>query len=558
MTDQRAISEVVSRPPATALSPLKHRVFRAFWAASLISNLGGYIQSVGAAWLMTSIAPAAGTVALVNSATTLPILLLAILAGAFADIHDRRLVMLAAQSLMLLASVALAFVTWAGWITPGSLLGLTALIGCGAAMNAPAWQASVGEQVPRADLSGAVALNSLQANVARSVGPAIGGAVVALAGPAAAFLLNAGSYFALLIVLLRWKRDMPARLLPPERLGSAVRTGLQYVWNSPSVLGLLIRALTFGVSGSAVWALMPLLARDGLGQGASVYGFLLAAFGVGAVLGAASNTVLRHRLGDETMIRSGLIGFAAAVAVAGFTPGLELTLAALLATGFSWVTVVATLNINVQMAAPRWVVGRAMSLFQMATFGGMALGSWVFGKTAEHWGLEMALCSSAAAVVSTLALAARWPLSRAPALEDFDPARPALTPVVADPFNPGRDAVVVTVEYDIPRDSIDLFLSLMVDKRQIRQRNGARRWRLLQDAARPELWLERFQSPSWTEHLRQRHRMTQAELAVEMHIRTLHQGAEPPVVRRLMERALEPWAIGAPPPVPTPGDPTAP
>jgi len=523
---------------AATIAPLRRPLFLAFWSASMASNLGSYVQSVGAAWLMTSIAPSASFVALVNSATTLPILLLALIAGAVADVYDRRLVMLAAQTLMLCASAALAAMTYAGMLTPWLLLGMTALIGCGTAMNAPAWQASVGEQVPREDLAGAVALNSLQANVARSFGPAIGGAIVAVAGPPAAFLMNAVSYVGLIVVLLRWRREVGVRSLPPERLRAAMWTGIQYVRHSPAIRPTLSRALFFGVASSAIWALMPLLARDGLNQGASGYGFLLASFGFGAVIGALSNTSLRARLGDERAVRIATVGFAVSVALAGGAFGLIATAAALVVNGLSWVIVVSTLNINVQMAAPRWVVGRAMSLFQMLTFGGMAVGSWVYGQIAEQAGLGVSLVASAVAVLATLIPAQRWRLQPIPAAEmEVDTSRPATAPTVAASFDIGSDPVVITVEYRIPAASTPAFLELMLKKREVRRRNGARRWRILQDVAQPELWMERFESPSWTEHLRQRYRMTRADLDIEAAIRVFHSGPEQPQVRRLMQRS---------------------
>lgn len=521
----------------TTLAPLRRPLFRAFWTASMASNLGSYVQSVGAAWLMTSIAPSASFVALVNSATTLPILLLALVAGAVADVYDRRLVMIGSQGVMLCASVALAVMAYVGVMSPWLLLGMTALIGCGTAMNAPAWQASVGEQVPREDLAGAVALNSLQANVARSLGPAIGGVVVAVAGASAAFLLNALSYLGLIAVLIGWKRDQGVRTLPPERLHAAMGAGVQYVRHSPIIRPTLSRALLFGVTASAIWALMPLLAKDGLGQGASGYGLLLAAFGLGSVLGALSNTVLRQRFGDELVVRAGTVGFALSVALAGGTLGLPPTLAALLVTGFCWVVVVATLNINVQLAAPKWVVGRAMSLFQMATFGGMAIGSWAYGAIAEAQGVGVSLWVSAAAVFLTLAFAGRWRLKPIPPTGfDLDTFRPTVTPSVAASVVIGADPMVLSVEYRISETNTPLFLKLMLQKSEVRRRNGARRWRLLQDVADPELWMERFESASWTEHIRQRHRMTRADLEIEARIRELHEGLAPPVVRRLMQR----------------------
>src|SRR4051794_25200280 len=258
-------SESMSSPGSwrsSTLAPFRHGIFLAIWTASLVSNFGSLIQGVGASWLMTSIAPSADMVALGQAASSLPIMLFSLLAGATADVWDRRLVMLVAQVAMLLISAALSALAYFGLVTPWLLLGLTFLLGCGAALYGPAWQPSVGEQVPRHVLPAAIALNSLGFNIARTVGPAIGGIVVAAAGAQAAFLLNALSYIGLIIVLLTWKRPVTPDPLPPETVGAAMRAGLRYVRLSPAIRTVLVRSLAFGLCGSAVWALMPLIARD--------------------------------------------------------------------------------------------------------------------------------------------------------------------------------------------------------------------------------------------------------------------------------------------------------
>ncbi|HUH10840.1 MAG TPA: MFS transporter, partial [Brevundimonas sp.] len=267
-------------PRRSALAPLQHPVFRAVWITSLVTNFGGLIQSVGAAWMMTSIA-SAQMVALVQASVTLPIMLLSLAAGALADTVDRRKIMLAAQTFMLLVSASLAVMTWMGLITPWVLLGFTFLIGCGVAFNGPAWQASVGDMVPREDLAGAVTINSMGFNMARSVGPAIGGVIVAAAGAAAAFAVNAFSYIGLLIVQFRWKPERPRQTLPREGLVAAMAGGLRYAALSPRVTAVLLRAVVFGVGASAVQALMPVVARES-GGGPLAFGLLLGAFGVGA------------------------------------------------------------------------------------------------------------------------------------------------------------------------------------------------------------------------------------------------------------------------------------
>lgn len=318
-----------------------------------MSNFGGLIQSVGAAWMMTSLSASPLLIALVPAATTLPIMLLSLWAGAVADNLDRRMVMIGCQLAMLIVSAALAITAWAGMITPWLLLAFTFALGCATAINGPAWQASVGDMVPRAILPSAVAMNSMGFNLARSVGPALGGVIVATAGAAAAFLTNALTYIALLAVLFRWRPDLPAKLLPRERLGVAMRAGVRYVAMSPKIQLVLLRAGVFGIGASAVSALMPLVARNILGGGALTFGVTSGAFGIGAVIGALSTRRLRTRYSVETIVRTAALTLALGTAITGASGWLALALLGYLLAGFGWVTALATFNVSVQMSAPR-------------------------------------------------------------------------------------------------------------------------------------------------------------------------------------------------------------
>ena len=368
---------------ATTLAPFRSRIFLAIWAASLVSNFGSLIQAVGASWLMTSIAPSPDMVALVQASTALPILLLSLPAGAIADIWDRRFIMLIAQGTMLTVSVVLAVAAYFGHITPWTLLSLTFLLGCGSALYGPAWQSSVGEQVPRHEVPAAVSLNSLAFNIARTAGPAIGGVIVATAGPPAAFFVNAVTYVGLIIVLIAWRRKMPARTCPQKACRWRCRQVLRYVALSPAIRAVLVHGFFFGLMGSAIWALMPLIARDLLGGGALIYGTLFGAFGVGAVIGALLAAVIRQRLSNHAIITLSSIAFGLMAVGVALSHQVALTMALLLVSGMAWVLALSTLNITVQISSPRWVVGRALAIYQMITFGGLAVGSWLFGELAE-------------------------------------------------------------------------------------------------------------------------------------------------------------------------------
>lgn len=520
---------------ASTLSPLRHPVFRSVWIASMASNFGGMIQSVGASWLMTSIATSAEMVALVQASVTLPIMLLSLAAGAVADNLDRRRMMLGAQLFMLLVSVALAVTAWWGLITPWLLLSFTFLIGCGTAFNGPAWQASVGDMVPRSDLPGAVALNSMGFNIARSLGPAVGGAIVAAASAAAAFAVNAVSYVGLIAVLTRWRPESAPRTLPRETLGVAMAAGVRYVAMSPAIRVVLGRSAVFGIGASAIPALMPLVARDMVGGGPLTYGLLLGSFGFGAVGGAFGSARLRQALSPEAIVRWSCIGFAVAAALAGISPYLPATMTVLLLAGAAWVQALSTFNVTVQLNSPRWVVARALSLYQMAAFGGMAAGSWIWGITAESRSIETALLAAAGVLLACAALGFRLPLVPADDL-NLDPLRAWTAPETAVQVEQRSGPVVVTIEYRIRQENVAAFLTAMAERRRIRRRDGARNWTLLRDLADPAVWIERFHTPTWLDYIRHNNRITQADAVVADRIRALHCGPEPPRVRRMVER----------------------
>jgi MFS family permease len=530
------------RPPG----PFSIPIFRMVWIASLGSNLGGLIQSVGASWMMTSLASSPAMVALVQSSTTLPIMLLSLWAGAVADNLDRRLVMLWAQVLMLAVSVALSLFAWYGLLTPWLLLGFTFLIGCGTALNGPAWQASVGDMVPRPALPGAVAMNAMGFNIARSAGPAIGGAIVAVAGAAAAFLVNAVSYLGLIAVLARWRPARPARALPRENLGAAMNAGVRYVAMSPNLRTIISRAGLFGFASSAVPALMPLVARDLVTGGPLSYGALLGSFGVGAVIGALNSGRLRERLSTEWTVRLATVTISIGAAVAGVSTWLPLTLAALLLAGAGWVVALSTLNMSVQMAAPRWVVARAVAIYQMSAFGGMAVGSWIFGEIAGLHGITVSLLLAAFSQLLGMLPGFLRPLPEVRDL-NMDLLNLWSEPEIAVSIEPRSGPIVVTIEYRIAEQVIVDFLTAMNERRRIRVRDGARHWTLMRDLGEADLWVERYHVATWLDYMRHNLRRTHADADNFAIIRDLHTGPEAPRVHRMIERqtASLPFALTA-------------
>lgn len=512
----------------------------------MASNFGTLIQSVGAAWLMTSLSSSPQQVALVQASVSLPIMLFSLLAGAIADNFDRRRVMLGAQGFMLVVSVALTVCAWADVLTPWLLLGFTFLIGCGTALNNPAWQASVGDMVPRAALPNAVALNSMGFNIARSLGPAVGGMIVAAGGAAAAFLANAVSYVGLIAVLARWQPRIAPRTLPRERVGIAMAAGLRYVAMSPKIRVIMLRAALFGLAASAVPALMPLVARDLVTGGPLVYGGLLGAFGIGAVIGALASGRLRRRLSTEWIVRVASVGLAAGAALIAASTTLLITIPALMLAGAGWVLALSTFNVTVQLAVPRWVVARALALYQMSAFGGLAAGAWSFGLVAEHHGVALALVAAAATQATGALLGFVLPLAP---LEDrdLDPLDRWTEPETAVPIEPRTGPVVITIEHRIAEADIPAFLNVMNERRRISRRDGARGWTLLRDLEDPELWIERYHVPTWLDYVRNNQRRTHDDLQNAERLRALRLDRGAPRVHRMIERQT-----GSPPSARTP------
>jgi hypothetical protein len=392
--------------------------------------------------------------------------------------------------------------------------------------------------VPRDDLPSAVALNSMGFNVARSTGPAVGGLIVAAFGAAAAFAVNAASYLGLLFVLVRWRSPKRRERLQRETLGRAMAAGVRYVALSPAILTVLARSLVFGLGASAIPALMPLVARDLVAGGPLTFGLLLGAFGVGAVVGAYFSSGLRQRLSTELFVRLALLALAAASAATASSSSVVLTMAALFVGGAGWVLALSTFNVTVQMASPRWVVGRTLALYQMSAFGGMALGSWLWGYVTEDAGVGVALLASAGVSLVCLAMGTRFPLPAARKL-DLEPLGRWREPMLALPIEGRSGPVVTTIEYRIAEEQLPEFLDIMVERRRIRRRDGARHWLLLRDLEKPETWIERYDTPTWTENVRHNERATKADAEVGDRLRALNGGDERPRVHRMIARDLD-------------------
>lgn len=523
----------------SSLAPFQHATFRALWTATLASNLGGLVQAVGAAWLMTSISDSDDMVALVQAATTLPIMIFSLAAGALADNFHRRNIMLTAQIMMMLVSAALAVFAIAGLVSPWLLLTFTFFIGCGTALHNPSWQASMGDIVPREDLPEAVTLNSMSYNLMRSVGPAIGGLIVATAGAASAFALNAISYIPLILALVRWKPQRVPRSLPREAFGSAISAGLRYIAMSPNLLKVLFRGFIFGAGAISILALLPLVARDLVQGGALTYGVLLGSFGSGAIGGALINARLRERWRNETIARASFLVYALSAILLALSRDMWLSCLVLLPAGACWVLTLSLLNVTVQLSTPRWVVGRALAIYQTATFGGMASGSWLWGVIADAQGANQSLVASGIVLILGAIIGLRYALPEFGTL-NLDPLGRFHEPELRLDLTSRSGPIMIMQEYEIAQEDIRTFLSTMSHRRRIRIRDGARQWALLRDLENPRIWTESYHVPTWVEYVRHHQRRTYADAEIFDRLLTLHRGNEAPRVRRMIERQTVP------------------
>jgi MFS family permease len=524
----------------TALLPLRHPAFRLLWLANLCSNTGMWMQNTGAGWLMTSLAPSPFMVSMVQVASLLPVFLFALPAGALADIVDRRHYLIAAQTWMAVAGALLALLAWTGNLGAWGLVALTFAIGTGTALNSPAWAATTPETVPRQDLASAIVLNGIGFNLTRAVGPAIGGFTVAAAGAEATFALNALSFLVVIGALLAWQREAPRASLPKEHFLSAIRAGIGFTRASPVLRATMLRGFVFFLFAAAVWGLLPLLVRQQLRLGPEWFGLMLTAMGIGAVTAGFVLPALRSRLDRNGTVTAASVIAGVALILLGQAHHWAVGLLAMLLYGVAWITGASTLQASAQLAVPGWVRARAIGIYQLATFGALAIGAALGGWGGEALGLDVALGVSGLLCALGGLLVRRFsiepppaPAARpgpGPAMPQPDPVAPALAAMLND--DSGR--VLEVVRYQIDPGDRDTFLAAMAECRRVRQRSGALGWRLLEDIAYPERWVELWVVESWTEHLREAGRMTEGDIAVLTRAAAMHRGTAPPEAARYL------------------------
>jgi MFS family permease len=514
-------------------SPLRHGRFRLFYIGSVGTALGYTMQATVAAWLMATLTPSALMVALVQTASTAPSLLLGLFAGALADIVDRRRVVLLTQILLLAATLILGFATIAGVIGPISLLALTFVIGVGFTFYIPAQQALVNDLVPRTELPRAVTLAAVAFNVARAVGPALAGAIAAWLGSGSALLASALFFVWMIVALRGWPHT--ARAIPgvPETLLSGVKSGLRYLRHSPPLRAFVIRNLTFTVCASALWALLPVIARDQLGLGAGGFGILLGFFGAGAIVGAL--WIPRHlqKVTLNTVVSGGMLLWSAAALVIAFAPGVIVAIAGTCAAGAAWVSVLASLSAGTQSAAPGWVRARAVATNLIAMQASLALGSVAWGALASAAGTRVALIVPAGVLVLLLVLSRRVRVALGNEADVTMGVQPPELSIAVEP-NPDDGPVLIQVEYRIEPENLESFLRAIREIEAIRRRNGANSWRVFRDLEDEGRFVERFVITSWAEYMRQRSRMTVTDREVQDRVVQLNRPGVPVRVSRLI------------------------
>ena len=529
-------------PAATpgAFAPLRQRLFAILWLATVLGNVGSFMRDVASAWLVTDLSSSPLAVSAIQAAGALPAFLLAVPAGVLSDILDRRRLLVALIAFLAAVSALLSLLAATGNASIESLIALTFLGGVGAALAAPTWQAIVPELVARPDLKAAVALNSLGFNIARAIGPALGGLIVAVLGAAATYLFDIASDILVIAALLWWKRRAGGDDVLREHFGGALRAGLRYARASATLRTVLIRAVLFFLCASAIWALLPVVARRELGGGPGLYGLLLGSVGVGAITGAVVMPRLRAGLGQDRLVLGAFILMAAVTAFLATTGAAVPALCATFLLGVAWIAVLATLNGTAQAILPDWVRGRGLALYLMAQAGAMTVGSLAWGAYAARTSTATALLTSAG-LLALLAVATALRRVPLPAGEaDLTPSGHWAEPETASAPERDRGPVLVSIAYRVDPQDRAAFLQAIGRLSEARRRDGAHAWGVAEDAADPERLVEWFFVESWAEHLRQHRRVSKADADVQAELLRWHSGPEPPAVTHLLGLDAQP------------------
>ncbi len=516
-------------PPAGSFAPLRHSVFAVLWGATVLGNTGTFMRDVASGWLVTDLSASPAAVAAIQAAGTLPIFLLAIPAGVLSDILDRRRFLIAIQLMLAAVSLTLCILSLTGLMSVTALISLTFVGGIGAALMGPTWQSIVPELVPKSELKNAVALNSLGINIARAIGPAVGGVLIASFGASVTYGVDVASYGLVIAALLWWKRPKDADDGLAESFGGALRAGYRYARHSRDLHVVLWRAFFFFAFASAIWALLPLIARQLLAADAGFYGLMLGSIGAGAIAGAVVLPGIRARVDGDGLMLSASIVIATATALLSVAPPRSAAILILLVMGGAWIAALTTLNATAQAVLPNWVRGRGLAVYLMVFNGAMAGGSLCWGLLAQSIGISSTLLAAATSLVVVGLLLNRLRLPSGAA--DLTPSEHWPEPVLAGPVEGDRGPVLVLIEYEIDAAERPAFLAALSALAKTRLRDGAFNWGITEDAANPRSVVEWFMIESWVEHLRQHHRTSLTDADLHSEVRRFHKGSTPPTVR---------------------------
>jgi MFS family permease/quinol monooxygenase YgiN len=524
---------------ASAWAPLSQPVFRMLWVTWLVANTCMWMNDVAAAWLMTTLTTSPALVAMVQTASMLPVFLLGLPSGALADILDRRIFFMVTQFWVAAVAVVTCLLVLGGGITPALLLALTFANGVGLAMRWPVFAAIVPELVPRIQLPAALALNGIAMNGSRIIGPLLAGAIIASLGSAYVFVLNAVLSVAAGFVIFRWKRERTVSALPGERFVGAIRVGWQYVRQSTRMHAVLVRIALFFLQSTAALALLPLVARGLDDGGAGTFTLLLAAMGSGAVVAAAQLPRLRGRFDRDQLVNRGSVVQAVAMLVVAFAPNVWVAAPAMVVSGMAWITVANTLTVAAQLALPDWVRARGMSIYQMALMGSAGVSAALWGQVASFTSVPISLVA-AAVTGQVLLVWARRMVIEGGAEDDLTPSQAWKAPVTATPIDPDAGPVLVTIEYQIDPAQAEAFRTVMQESRRSRLRHGALAWELFRDVNDPGHYTEYFIDESWVEHLRRFDRVTAGDVFLRERRLAFHLGDQPPRVTRRIAEPVDP------------------
>lgn len=528
--------EATTAPPApkvTLWTPFAYSVFRAIWIAGMVSNVGTWMQNVAGVWLVTTLTTSALLVALMQTATSLPAFLLSMPAGAMADLVDRRRLLLFTQGFMSVVALGLGALTLTNGISAYGVLGFTFLLGMGAALNAPIWQSIATELVPRAALGSAITLNGVSNNIARAIGPAIGGAIIAYYSAGWVFVLNGVSFLGTWAVVYFWKRQPTVTNGPAENFIGALRAGLRYVQYSPAIYGVLVRTFAFAFGAAAMWGLVSVVVARRLHLSSGHYGVMLSWLGAGAVTGAVLMGRAGSRLSFNQRVLLGVLAFVGTNLALALVSQIYVLYAVMFLSGIAWLMVMTSFSTTVQLSVPKWVQARVISVYMLVFQAGLSVGSLVWGELADHLSLQTSLLAAAGWMLASTLLALPFPMRSAEGL-NLDPAEHWPDPATEGPVDPDDGPVLVMIEYQVAPTDWAAFHQAAEQLTRLRLRDGALRAGVFADVAVPTRISEFFYVATWGEHQRQHHRFTREDQVVEGRVRRFHQGPDEPRVTHFL------------------------